>query len=145
MKKKNDGTKSQDIFVEKMEGFFGAKNVFIYRLTDTKEIRGAIKASGGVAKGFAKATPSDFLVTVAGRMGYAEVKSTQNEHSFGFSCFTPGQWAGMKRQVAARGSYNVYVHRLNTDQWYVVSGEAILVSVNLGKKSLKWEDMETWD
>ena len=144
MKKKNDGTPSQDMFVEKMKAIYGEKGVFVYRLTDTKEVRGAVKASGGNAVGFAKATPSDYILTASGTMWYAEVKSTQDKTSFGFSCFTPGQWGGMKMQVAAGGQYIVYVHRLETNQWYGISALTILRAVADGKKSFKWKEMPEW-
>ena len=130
-KTKNDGSKSQEKFVEMMEANRG-KQVYVYRMTDTKEIKGAL------GTGFAKGAPSDYIVTVNGQMFYAEVKSTQEPVSFKYSSFTKAQIIGMTKQVSAGGKYNVYIHHLPSDGWYLLTGASILADMKKKIKSIKF-------
>jgi len=70
---KNTGTDSEDDFELRIKRAYG-KRAFIYRVTDSKEVRGR---SGKAA--FTKAQPSDYIVTIEGKMFYAEVKSSNNK------------------------------------------------------------------
>jgi len=128
---KNDGTAAQDDFVSMMEERYG-KNVYIYRLTDTKEIKGALK------QGFVKKTPSDYIVTANGKMIYAEVKSTIDPKKFSFK-FQKGQHIAMLRQTNAGGDYMVFINSLHHKCWYMVPAEFFLANE---KKSATWKELE---
>lgn len=119
------------------------KEAFLHRFPDTNMIKGILKARGINNVGFIPANPSDYVLTLRGKQTYVEVKSTQNMTSFPFD-FTPAQWAGMKKQVAAGGIYTVYVHQTVLDKWYVIDADQILEQMRNGIKSLKWELLEEW-
>lgn len=141
MAKRNDGSYSEKEFERIMEQRMkdAPKRLFVHRMTDTK----SIKQIAG-QKSFAKAAPSDYLVTLDGVMFYAEVKSTSEATSFKFSCFTPSQNLAMVKQVAAGGEYNVYVHHLPTDTWYEIPAYNIVVWKQNGFKSIKWDELEVF-
>lgn len=136
---RNDGSNSEALFVEKWEKFSQAhpKDLFIHRVTDTK----SIKSVAG-QRSFAKAAPSDFILTWCGQMEYAEVKSTSEATSWSLSCFTPSQNTAMMKQIAAGGHYNVYVHHLPTDSWYKISAHIVKMWREAKLKSIKWKDLE---
>lgn len=134
---KNNGSKSEDLFEKILNEGFG-KLVFIERLPDTKSIKGLLRS------GFVQGRPSDYLVTLAGSMFYAEVKSCSDPVSFSFSNFRKDQWRAMKKQRAAGGKYYCFIHNLLTNEWYVVEGARILDTEEQGTKSLKWKDMTKW-
>lgn len=133
---RNDGSSSEDEFVKRWQDAFG-KEVFVKKLTDTKSIR---KVSNGPFNQQAPATPADFIVTVKGRMFYAEVKSCSNKTSFPFSQFTKSQRAAMLQQAAAGGMYMVYIHNMNTNDWFEVSGPKLL-ELEKFQKSIKWSEL----
>jgi len=135
--RRNDGSGSEAIFEDRMA--LGGKTVFVYSLVDTKQIKGAMGP-----KGFAKAGPSDYIVTENGNMYYAEVKSSNNATSFSFSNFTPSQNAAMVRQCAAKGQYWIFIHNLITDVWYRVPASEILMVKLTKKSSIKWSEMEEY-
>ena len=134
---KNNGVKSEDAFVKRLEDAHG-KGVYVERLPDTKSIKGVLKS------GYIVARPSDFIVTLHGVMAYCEVKSCSDKTSFPFSNFEKAQWAAMKKQRAAGGNYFCYLHNLLTNTWYVVDGKEILRVEETGTKSIKWKDMNQW-
>lgn len=138
---KNNGINSQKLF-EKHWEILG-KEAFLERLTDTRDIQGKLRAKGIIGFGFATANPSDYILTHKSVMSYVEIKSTQNMTSFPFD-FTPAQWGGMKKQLAAGGIYTVYVHQTIFDKWYKVPAAQILEQYGLGLKSIKWELLEEW-
>lgn len=127
----NNGSESEAAFVEMITRNRG-KLVYVFRLTDTKEIMGAM------GKGFTKKNPSDYIVTLNGHMFYAEVKSTQEKVSFKFSSFTKGQIIGMTRQIAAGGKYNIYIHHIPSNTWYLLDGSTVLNEMKKKVKSIKF-------
>lgn len=120
---KNTGVASQTNF----EGLFipYGKRAFIHRVTDTKEIVGMNKRVGI----FTKPQPSDYIVTVRDFMFYAEVKST-HQARFPRKKFTDrkGQHAAMVQQIAAGGSYLLFIHFVRTNNWYIMPGADFLKS-----------------
>jgi len=133
---RNDGSSSEDEFVKRWQDAYG-KEVFVKKFTDTKSIR---KVSNGPFSQQAPATPADFIVTVKGEMFYAEVKSCSNKTSFPFSQFTKSQRAAMLQQKAAGGCYIVYIHNMNTNEWFKVSGP-VLLELEKTQKSIKWSEL----
>lgn len=136
---KNTGASSEEdfeLFLKRAHG----KNVFIHRVTDSKEVRGR----SGSKTAFTKAQPSDYIITEKGVMYYAEVKSSNNKTSFPFSQITTVQWGSAKRQVIAGGIYIYYLHDMNTNMWYKVPAQVLL---NHNKRSIKWKELEEykWD
>ncbi len=133
---KNTGEHSQQLFHDAIKSL--GKKAHIHRLADTK----SIKHQGKTA--FMSATPADFIV--GGAMFtptafYAEVKSTENKTSFGFDCFTDRQKIAMAElRIAEAGEcYQIFVHRLLTDDWYVTNADEIF---RQEKKSMRWHDMQ---
>lgn len=131
---KNTGTSSEDEFELILRRAYG-KKVFIYRVTDSKEVRGRSNSKTA----FTKAQPSDYIVTEDGRMYYAEVKSSNNKTSFPFSQISTVQWGSSKRQYIAGGCYFFFLHNVNTNNWYKVPAFAFH---NHDRKSFKWEELE---
>lgn len=128
LKKRNDGSASEELFVERMQKRYGAK-FFAHKLTDTKS-----------AGKLVKSVPADYVVTLCGDMFWAEIKSSNNKTSFPLSCFQKPQLLGMKRQEMAGGDYIVYIHRLATNTWYCVHSTEI-EHLSDGKKSINWDDL----
>lgn len=134
----NTGKFSEQEFVRKMTEAYG-KNVYIHRYLDTNEIKGM------TGSGFVASNPSDYTVTLNGLMEYAEVKSISNKTtSFSFSHFTKAQVAGMKQQIAAHGAYNIYLHVLETNQWYKFSAGLVERIKGNGKKSVTLKELENY-
>ena len=135
---KNDGSKSEKIFEDKIKANYGRK-AFLHRLIDTKAIKGRMKGAG-----FSAAAPSDYVLTVNGFMVYAEVKSCSDPVSFSFSQFTASQNATMVQQHAANGRYEVYIHNLLLDEWFTIDAVDVLERKAKGIKSMKWTEMMRW-
>ena len=129
----NTGKRSE----ERFEEIFSkrGKRVFLYRLPDTAEIRGR------AGKGWVRDQPSDYIVTDDGDTYYSEVKSSQAKVSFSFNQLEKGQRNAAKRQTLAGGKYFIFIHRLETDEWFKVPAKFFL---QLDKKSAKWEELETF-
>ena len=129
---KNNGVNSEEIFEKRIQKRFG-KNCYLHQMVDSKQARNKVKSN-----------PADWVVTLNGSMAYAEVKSCSHETSFPFSNFTKGQMTGMVRQIAARGTYWIFIHHILTDTWYWTTAETILETIDKGKKSLSWKELELW-
>lgn len=135
MTTKNTGVDSEKEFELRLKRAYG-KKCFIYRVTDSKEVRG--RTGKAVST---KAQPSDYIITIEGKMSYAEVKSCQNKTSFPFSQISDVQWASSKRQYMAGGDYYFVIHNLNTNNWYTVPA---FVFHESEKRSMKWDEMEQY-
>lgn len=134
---KNTGVNSEkefELILKKNHG----KRVFIYRVTDSKEVRGR----SGSKTAFTKAQPSDYIITIGGYMAYMEVKSCSNKTSFPFSQISNTQWASAKLQGLAGGQYHFMLHNVNTNRWYDVPADVIL---NHNKRSFKWEELTQYE
>ena len=133
---KNTGKSSEEDFELKLKRAYG-KLCFIHRVTDTAEVRGR----SGSKTAFTKAQPSDYLVTLKGKMHYAEVKSSNNKTSFPFSDITKQQWLTSKLQLLAKGEYIFYIQNMNTLLWYRVPAK---VFHDHDKRSMKWDELNNY-
>lgn len=127
---KNTGVKSEEIFEQKIQKMYG-KGCYLHQMVDSKQARNKVKSN-----------PSDWVVTILGTTAYAEVKSCSDKTSFPFSNFTKGQMNGMTRQAAAGGKYWIFIHHILTDQWYWIDSYTVLSTIDNGKKSLSWKELE---
>lgn len=134
---KNAGTNSEETFELNLKRMYG-KRVFIYRVTDSKEVRGLSKSKTA----FTKAQPSDYIITEDGRMYYAEVKSSQNKTSFPFGNISKIQWVSSKRQAMAQGNYFFFLHNLNTNLWYKVPAQILH---DYKTRSIKWINLKNYE
>jgi len=134
---KNTGKASEKEWEEVMEAKYG-KLLNLHDLLDTSNIK---KEN---LKSFVNPAPADYVVTANHEMFYAEIKSCSSKTSFGFSQFTPSQNACMLKQTNAGGQYWVYIHRLETDEWYRVPASLILKTKHNNIKSLKWKDLSAY-
>jgi penicillin-binding protein-related factor A (putative recombinase) len=134
---KNTGKPSEASFESKLDAL--GKRAYYYRIKDAA----AIRAITGVI-GYADETPSDYIIVINGTVEFAEVKSTVDPVRFTMSQMTKGQNAHGVRILAAGGGYNVYIHRLATDQWYCVALSVMQMFKAQGYSSLKWEDLEAF-
>lgn len=111
-------------------------SLFLHRVTDSAEVRGM------AGSGFTKPQPSDYIVTIGGRMFYAEIKSSNNRTSFPFSDITLGQKAAAKQQLIAGGEYLFYIKNMITGRWYEVPALVIFEAIKAGHQSVKWKMLE---
>lgn len=132
---KNDGKKSEELFAERISKY--GKSAYLERLIDTK----SLSRKGVGVKTFVPKRPSDYILTIAGQMGYTEVKSTSSTTGFSFSALNTSQMASLRKQVAASGNYWIIIHRLETNEWYWLHGHTLLDIESKGKKSMTWDDL----
>lgn len=130
MTKKNTGRSAQDHFegILKLKG----KTCFVYRVTDTAEVRGRSGA------GFTKPQPADYVVVEGEETFFAEVKSSNNKTSFPFGNIETTQFAYAKMIVTAGGGYFFFLRNEITLEWYKVPASVFLSSE---KKSATWEEL----
>ena len=140
--RRNTGKDSEKFFEETLKKHYLSK-VFIYRITDTAEVRGRATQYAKF-NAVTKAQYCDYIITCAGDTYMAEVKSTSEKVSFPFSMITTVQWGASKRQVLAEGKYIFYIHNMNTDTWYEVPAQILHKIEEEGKKSVKWKDLENY-
>lgn len=131
----NNGKGSEKDFVDILTNKYG-KSVYIHRFMDTGAIKGA-RGSGFVAN-----SPADYLVTLHGKMFYAEVKSTFDKVSFAYSRLQKNQRGSMICQTIAGGDYYVYVYSMIHQKWYKLDGKNIIKDMDNNIKSIKFCDMK---
>lgn len=140
--RRNTGKNSEQFFEDTLTKHY-LSQVFIYRITDTAEVRGRASQYAKF-NAVTKAQYCDYIITCQGRTFMAEVKSSQEKISFPFSSITKVQWGASKRQVLAGGDYRFYLHNMTTDTWYEVPAK-ILHDIHAGgKKSVKWTELENY-
>ncbi len=115
------------------EEFLGLlpKRAFAHRLVDTKAARNLVENQ-----------PSDYIVTANGHMWYAEVKLCSEMVSFPFANIRKGQLRAMTLQLRAGGEYFVHIKSSYMNRWYHIPAALILDTLESGKKSLKWSDID---
>ena len=128
-KKKNNGLESEDLFAEMIEKRYGKKQ-FAYKVVDTKSAGKIVKSA-----------PADWVLTADGHMSWAEVKSCSHETSFPFKNFTHAQMRGMIRQAAAGGQYKIFIHRIQTNEWFQIGTYEVLSRIEEGRKSITWKEL----
>jgi penicillin-binding protein-related factor A (putative recombinase) len=110
---------------------FVPKGALLHRFVDTKAARNKVSAQ-----------PADFLVAHGGRMWFAEVKSTHEKVSFPFSALQRSQRQTLTLSVKHGVEYLVYVKREGTGQWYRIPATLIIATIDKGKQSLRWDELE---
>jgi hypothetical protein len=134
MSLKNDGRLAQREFEAYWEQ--QGKAAYLFRLTDAAEVAGMNAGRFSTVK----KQPADYLLLDRGRLGFAEVKSTENPKGFRLSMLTEYQLGTMQRVTAAGGGYDVFVRRLGpAAAWYRVPAVAVLAAET---RSLSWEQLE---
>lgn len=133
---KNTGKPTEALFEASITGL--GKDGYFYRIKDAAAIKGLTGRVGHV-----DATPSDYICAVLGKTFFAEVKSTQHETLFEFKLLKKGQHAHSTRIVAAGGGYLVIIHRMLTDDWYIVPKSVLQRHEQLTtRKSMTWAELE---
>lgn len=136
---KNSGNEADAAFVARVNAHADS---IVQRFYDQSDLRGL---NGGRPVGdFAK--PADYIITVAGTVSYAEVKSVQGEVSFPFGNIEDGQRSAALRHAAvgAGDCYNFYLFSYGTSRWYVMSATVFAATLAQGKKSIKFEELPLW-
>jgi hypothetical protein len=135
---KNDGTAAEKAFFNHW-----SRKGHIQRLRDKKDLMGL--NGGARVADFSK--PSDFLVSSSSdALHYAEVKSTTHKTRFEFKCIRPAQLAAA-RMEAKRGhkNYVFYIFSFERGQWYQLDCCDFVAYVDVGMKSIEFEDLRTWN
>ena len=133
MPRVNDGSESEKIFKKVLEAAYG-KSCYLVKFPDTKMVKGLNRGA------ILPECPADYLVTAAGEMFYAEVKSTIDPIGFKLTLIRKAQKSAMLRQHMANGKYYVFIHSLATDTWYKIEGKTLLGFA----KSPKWTELEKY-
>ena len=136
---KNDGNDADRAFVARINAM---PNTIVQRFYDQSDLRGLNR--GRPVGDFAK--PSDYLITMGGRVVYAEVKSFQSHISFPFGNIEDGQRSAALRHAAigAGDCYHFYLFSYGTSKWYVMNADVFAAVFNSGKKSIKLEELNEW-
>ncbi len=132
---KNTGKPSEHLFEAKIAAM--GKRACAFRLVDASEITGR---TGKVAVS-ARASPADYVIVMNGMTYLAEVKSTNNATSFPFSMIARAQHAAGTLVTAAESKYLIFIHRVATNQWYMISYNTLL---NSEKASITWAELEDY-
>lgn len=133
---RNSGKPSEDSFEALIKS--EDPNAFIFRITDSAEVRGRAGA------GWTKAQPADYVVTIRGKTFFAEAKSSSNKTSFPFANITKEQLGYAKLQEKAGGAYYFFLHSLSTNSWFMVPAGVIIAAIKAGKRSFKWSELKEW-
>lgn len=120
-----------DLAEQEFLGRFVPKGALVHRFVDTKAARNKVSAQ-----------PADFLVAHGGRIWFAEVKSTHEKVSFPFSALQRSQRQTLTLSVKHGVEYLVYVKREGTGQWYRIPATLIIATIDKGKQSLRWDELE---
>lgn len=135
---KNTGKASEQAFENCIAHTFQGR-AFVYRFEDGSDLHGL---NGHAVKSAKK--PADYLVCLNGVTSLAEVKSSVHATTFSFGIIKPHQLAAAKKIKMAGGHHKFYVHRLDSNVFYVVDVAQIEEALKAGKKSLRWVDLQTW-
>lgn len=136
---KNNGNDADAAFVARINAL---PNTIVQRFYDQSDLRGLNR--GRPVGDFAK--PADYLITIGGRVTYAEVKSVQGAVSFPFGNIEGGQKSAALRHFAigAGDCFNFYLFSYGTSRWYIMSANVFAETLALGKKSIKLEELPLW-
>ena len=106
-------------------------NGHLHRLFDTSDIRAASRYEAQKSFAHLPKNPADFVVTLNGRMFYAEVKGTDTE-SFRLNRIEHSQLAGMIKQHAAEGEYWLFIHQVTNNEWFRMPGSFFVANHKSG-------------
>lgn len=130
----NNGKSSERFFEQNVDGL-------VFRLRDKADMVGLNRGKNVAAFG----NPSDFFL-LTHESGYlAEVKSSLDKTSFSLSGFTPSQKAAIYKchKLGYGNKYRIYIRSLHLNQWYLITADDYMRTINEGKKSIKWKDLNT--
>lgn len=130
----NNGKSSEKFFEESVDGL-------VFRLRDKADMVGLNGGKNVAAFG----NPSDFFLLTS-KSGYlVEVKSSTNTTSFSLSGFTPSQKMAIYKchKLGYGEKYRIYIHSLHLNQWYMITADDYMKTINQGKKSIKWTELNT--
>lgn len=130
----NDGKRSQEIFVERMNA---QPRTHVFRNRDKKDLMG-LNRGRRVA---AFALPADYTVARTGELFFAEVKSQTKGDRFDYSRIEPGQRSAASICAACGAGFYFFIHRLEDDTWFELPAELFAMDIKAGKKSRKFKEM----
>lgn len=130
----NSGKASEAIFEGRWDAL--GKTAWLERRIDAAHVRGLNR---GQQIAFPM-QPSDYILTYLGVTHYCEVKSSGHKTSFPLGQIEKGQWAAMTRVTTAGGSYLVFIHNTETDEWFRAPGRLIL-EWRKEAASIPWNDL----
>lgn len=120
------------------------KKVFLHRVSDKSDLVGMNRKRHPEVFGLmTRKLPSDYVLTVGGITGYAELKSTSDPKGFKKKNVKPHQLGFAQRQIVAGGKYWFFVHHIPTDRWYWIEADKILAAFDQSGTML-WEDLEPY-
>lgn len=128
----NNGKGSERFFEQSVKGL-------VFRLRDKADMVGLNGGKNVATFG----NPSDFFLLTP-KSGYlAEVKSSSDKTSFSLSGFTPAQKTAIYKchKLGYGDKYRIYIHSLHLNQWYLITADDYMRTINEGKKSIKWKDL----
>jgi len=134
---KNTGKPSEMAFERRIRAL--GKSAWFFRFMDAAEVVGRTGKGG-----FIRPQPSDYMLVIRGITIFAEVKSTTSATSFAFSLLRPTQSAMAEMIEVAGGIYKIFVHRLDTDQWYNIPYSLVRSTKAAGRSSLPWAQLEEY-
>ncbi|SEC46202.1 hypothetical protein SAMN05443249_2746 [Beijerinckia sp. 28-YEA-48] len=113
------------------------KDAHLHRFPDAAHVRGKTGAAG-----FYEEQPADYLLTTR-RNGtrYIEVKSTIDERKFPFSLIKPSQRTAARMILPAGGRYEIFVHSLSLNRWFVLPFQGLESREALKLFSIPWSEM----
>lgn len=131
---KNDGSLSQTIF----EAAMGAQpKTFVWRARDKKDLMGLNKGR----KVGTFPLPADYTVGRRGVLFFAEVKSTSDKVRFSYNQIEPGQRSAACISASIGTPYWFFIHSLERNEWFQLSGEQLAADLKAGIKSRKFEEL----
>jgi hypothetical protein len=133
---KNTGVAAQDIFIEAFE----SRKFWVHRFRDSKDVNG-LNSRKGVGRVAMFTCPADFLVGGEGTLFLGEVKSTYDRGRFSYGDVRPAQRAAASFSASRLFPYYFFILDLNTDQWYVLSGQQFIDDIKAGKKSRSFQEL----
>lgn len=135
MASKNTGKPSEKIFDDYWT--LKGKAAHVFAFTDASKATGQNRRVVHI-----DAQPADRLVTENGAIHYAEVKSTATEvDRFEFKLLKKTQRAFAKMIRAAGGPYYVYMHFIQTDEWFRIPYDLIEFYRDCGKSSIPKQEL----
>lgn len=134
---KNTGKLSETVFENHFRRL--GKRAAVHRLLDASDVKGLTGRIGDIPP-----QPSDYVLTVDGKTSFAEVKSTQDPTAFRFSLLRRTQTAQAAIIGAAGGSYDLYIHHLPSNAWYILPYTVVIAVKHEGRASIPWEALRPY-
>jgi len=104
---------TESLFEE--QGKAMGKQCFIHRFFDNSDLMNR----GNRGHASLPRSPSDYMVTINGRMFYAEVKGTELD-KFSLKRIEASQWGAMTQVAYAGGDYIVFIYHVPNQTWSII-------------------------